>query len=250
MGVKGHPRSTLSIVSSRFVLVHSPLVGPTTWSPVADALTASGHAVTVPSLLGMPAGPPPRWRHGVETVVRQVWQADEPLVLVGHSGAGLLLPAIGHTLGDRIAAYLFVDAALPPPSGEVAAVPRALLDHLKTRAIDGRLPPWSEWWGDGAMAALVPEPAIRERLAAEMPRLPLSYFEEVIAVPNGWEQTASGYLQFSAVYDAEANEAQARGFLIEKMPGGHLQMVVDPVGVAERIVALAVSLGVVREQSS
>jgi hypothetical protein len=35
-----------------FILVHSPLVGPSTWSPVARALEEGGHRVAVPSLLG------------------------------------------------------------------------------------------------------------------------------------------------------------------------------------------------------
>ena len=34
----------------RFVLLHSPLVGPATWRWVAEALRASGHHVAVPDL--------------------------------------------------------------------------------------------------------------------------------------------------------------------------------------------------------
>jgi Integrase core domain len=49
-----------------FVLVHSPLVGPSTWSPVGRELERRGHRAVVPSLLG-PAGAPTRdWRHDVE----------------------------------------------------------------------------------------------------------------------------------------------------------------------------------------
>jgi Integrase core domain len=49
-----------------FVLVHSPVVGPSTRSPVGRELERRGHRAVVPSLLG-PAGAPTRdWRHDVE----------------------------------------------------------------------------------------------------------------------------------------------------------------------------------------
>ena len=44
-----------------FVLVHSPLVGPATWEPVARELAARGHCALVPSLLHVSDGEPPVW---------------------------------------------------------------------------------------------------------------------------------------------------------------------------------------------
>jgi sirohydrochlorin ferrochelatase len=38
-----------------WVLVHSPLVGPTSWSQAADELRRRGRAAVVPSLLGVAA---------------------------------------------------------------------------------------------------------------------------------------------------------------------------------------------------
>ena len=38
-----------------------------------------------------------------------------PLTLVGHSGAGALLPAVTHDTGATVAAAVFVDAILPHP---------------------------------------------------------------------------------------------------------------------------------------
>ncbi len=83
-----------------FVLVHSPSVGPSTWRPVAEHLTAAGHQVLVPSLLHVGAGSPPFWPRIVSAVrdgIRQV-PADNPVVLVAHSNAGLFLPAIRSSL--------------------------------------------------------------------------------------------------------------------------------------------------------
>ncbi|MGH9246305.1 MAG: alpha/beta hydrolase, partial [Acidimicrobiales bacterium] len=76
-----------------FVLVHSPLVGPFTWTLVADELRARGFLVTVPSL--PEERREPYWRHHAEAVAVQAERAARPLVVVGHSGACPLLPAIG-----------------------------------------------------------------------------------------------------------------------------------------------------------
>jgi hypothetical protein len=46
-----------------FVLAHSPLVGPATWSLVVRELERRGRDAAVPSLLGIADAPSPQWRH-------------------------------------------------------------------------------------------------------------------------------------------------------------------------------------------
>jgi hypothetical protein len=46
-----------------FVLIHSPLVGPTSRSPVAHELERRGRLAVVPSLLGVAEAPAPQWWH-------------------------------------------------------------------------------------------------------------------------------------------------------------------------------------------
>lgn len=43
--------------------MHSPLVGPTSWSPVARELERRGRVAVVPSLLGVAEAPEPQWRY-------------------------------------------------------------------------------------------------------------------------------------------------------------------------------------------
>ncbi|HZC13754.1 MAG TPA: hypothetical protein VE270_07020, partial [Thermoleophilaceae bacterium] len=76
---------------STFVLVHSPLVGPFTWSLVADDLRTRGVSVALPTL--PEARRAPYWPLHAEAVAAQVPDAGDPVVLVGHSGACPLLPA-------------------------------------------------------------------------------------------------------------------------------------------------------------
>ena len=189
----------------------------------------------MPSLLGVGDARPPRWCQAVNLVVSSLNEIRDTFVLIGHSGAGALLPVIGKSLHDRVAAYVFVDAILPPTSGEITPDP-SWLAHLRSLAIDGRLPPWSEWWGPEAMRTLVPDDQIRETIEAELPELPLSYFEESIPVPEAWDRVPVGYIRFSESYEAASMEATCRGHVVEEMPGGHLHAVVEPASVARRIV--------------
>ena len=75
-------------------------------------------------------------------------------------------------------------------------------------------------------------------LDADVPRLPIQYFEERIPLPPGWEAKPCAYLQFSDVYGPEADEARRRGWAVERLPGLHLHQLVDPDAVSERIVAM------------
>jgi hypothetical protein len=43
----------------------------------------------------------------------------------------------------------------------------------------------------------------------EQPRLPLSYFEQPIPTPQGWEQLPCGYILFASAYEREAAGARA-----------------------------------------
>ena len=105
---------------SAFVLVHSPLVGPLTWSLVADDLRGRGHDAIAPSLLDASCAEVPYWQRHVSAVVAALdeLRVDQPLVLVAHSGAGPILPSIGQAAGRPVAGYLFVDAALPGRDGQ------------------------------------------------------------------------------------------------------------------------------------
>src|ERR687895_2600520 len=165
-----------------FVLIHSPLVGPTGWLPVADELVRRRREAVVPSLLGVAAARAPQWRHVPDAVRAATAETAAPVVLVGHSGAGLLLPAIADALTVEVAALVFVDSFLPPARGSVRLVPTGLMSQLRALTSDGVLAPWSRWFGEDAMRELVPEERLRAALEEEMPRLPLSYFEASVAL--------------------------------------------------------------------
>src|SRR5438128_1773824 len=128
------------MVEPGFVLVASPFTGPFAWTRVAALLREQGIRVAV---------------YGADEPI------EPPIVLVGHSGAGAHLPAIASRL-PGVERAVFVDALLPHPGRSWAqTVPDAFVARLEALAVDGRLPPWPEWWGEEAMRELVPDDALR-----------------------------------------------------------------------------------------
>lgn len=227
--------------ASTLVLVHSPLVGPTSWLPAARELERRGRAVVVPSLLGVAGATEPQWRHVTDAVRAATSHLHEPIVLAGHSGAGLLLPVIADAVRNEVAALVFVDSFLPPPAGQLELGPPEFMDELRARATDGVLLRWSRWFGADAMRELVPDERLRAELEAEMPHLPLSYFEATVPMPDGWaSRHPCAYLLLSPdPYGPSADEARTNGWPVIAIPGAeHLAIATHPVPVTEAMLDL------------
>jgi pimeloyl-ACP methyl ester carboxylesterase len=201
-----------------FVPIHSPLVGPGTWMPVARELERRGRQVVVPSLLGAAMAPPPRWRYCINAVRAATSSLSNQIVLVGHSGGGLLLPAVMGVVTTAVSRLIFVDSGVPASNGETPLVPPPFLAHLRTLAVNGKLPPWSSWWGDEAMRELVPDQAARAALERELPSLSLSYFEESVPSPAGWDRVPCAYLLLSDAYRDAASDARGEDGGLKRSP--------------------------------
>ncbi|HET9897375.1 MAG TPA: alpha/beta hydrolase family protein [Streptosporangiaceae bacterium] len=217
------------------VLVHSPLVGCGIWEPIARLLAADGYAVAVPDLAGAVRAGPPYHRRLARVIAASA--ADRDVVLVGYSRAGPLLATAGTMLGARARGYVFVDARLPAPGRSwLQTVAPDQVVRLKEMADpQGLLPPWPQWQAGEALAALVPDPALRQQFVAGCPRLPLAMLAEVQPPAPGWPDAACGYLQLSAAYQDEAARARELGWPVRQQPGHHLALLTQPGQVARQI---------------
>ena len=222
-----------------FVLVHSPLVGPSTWAPVAVELERRGRRVVSPSLLGPGGRLPGGWRECVEAVGVRLGPLAEPVVLVGHSGGGLLLPVIADATAQAVRGLIFVDSGIPARAGETVFAPPALLEALGALAADGILPPWSSWFGEEVMGELVPDDALRKGLMEEMPQIPMAFLEQHIPSPAGWDRSPCAYLLLSEAYGDAAAEARGRDWPVEEIEGAqHLHIAVAPRVVTDALLRL------------
>jgi hypothetical protein len=220
-------------VSPTLALLHSPLLGPALWGPVAELLQTRGFDVLA---VPRPAVAPRTPAEVLDWLLRCL-PPQHSYLLIPHSNAGLYVPLLAQE--RDVEGFVFADAILPPPAGLVPVAPPSLLEHLGALADpQGVLPPWTRWWDDADLAPLFPGPAVRAGVEREQHRLPLSYFQQSVAVPAGWSQRPGAYLGFGDTYREEREDAATRGWPVSRLDGEHLHPLVAPSAVADEIQAL------------
>lgn len=224
-----------------WVLVHSPLLGPSFWGPVAALLRGRGQLVFVADMSRA------LLRTGDYSTAQADLVADAVdahiVRLVAHSGAGPILPVIAEQLlcrGVAVSNSVFVDAGLPHPGrSRFEVLPKAAVAHLRSMAVDDRLTPWPLWWSPEELALMVPDVELRTELIADCPQLPLGLFTE--PMPDG-DHVAMGKLGFcrlSDAYDTAAEHAARNGWDVVRLARQHLSAMTDPEPIADAIDQLA-----------
>lgn len=218
-----------------YVLIHSPLVGPSTWKPVANELERRGSIAILPALHDSPDQNQPYWQQHAASVADAL--ADVPnsvsLILVAHSGAGPLLPAIRRSIPNPVHAYIFVDAGIPLHNAtrldlmrmEDAEWANAFQKELEH---GGRFPTWSS----DDLREIIPDNLLRANIVSELRPRRLDFFTERIPVFDGWADAACVYIQFSDSYEWDAERARQAGWATYKVQAGHFHMLVEPQTVA------------------
>lgn len=222
----------------KFVLLHSPLLGPLTWQGVAQSLADRGLAAEAPAWTPLTEVDGGFYASLAKAMARTIEaRGDDPVVLVAHSGAGALAPAMTQALSIPVVGTILVDAILPHPGlSWLDTAPPALREDLTLGSQGGELPSWDAWWPPGALERLVPEPEVRAALLAELGPLPLAYFEE--RAPPGELSGPGGYLQLSGAYEDQAEAARRMGWRARRLQLNHLSPLTAPREVAGMVQAL------------
>jgi hypothetical protein len=121
-------------------------------------------------------------------------------------------------------------------------MPEDLLKQLCAIAVNGLLPPWSEWFGPDVMASLVPDSNKRELIEFELPRIPLSYFYGSVPPVRKWPAGRNGYVLLSDAYLEDAEEARRRGWPVVELLGEHLDLITRATEVAVAVVQASSSI--------
>lgn len=225
-------------MKGHIVLLHSPLLGGLTWQAAAAALRARGESASTlewPVLSTLDGD-------FYRSLARSMADAlgETPAVIVVHSGAGALVPAL-ETAWSRLQGVIFADAILPHPGQSwFDTAPPQLASSLRAGAEFGMLPSWDRWWPPGALERLIPDETLREALIQELSPLPLDYFSE--AAPSANVGVPAAFLRLSGAYDDEARAATRRGWPVVNLPLHHLAMLTHPEAVAGAIASLAAKL--------
>jgi hypothetical protein len=195
--------------------------------------------VIVPTLVDRSSSKKPFWKQHTSSVLQALALIPEsqPVTLVGHSGAGPLLPAIGGSLANPVHAYVFVDASIPRAGA-------SRLDLMKVESMEwaeqfqqelergGRYPNWD--FDD--LREVIPDESLCKLMVAEIRPRGLSFFTESIPVFDTWPDAPCVYVRLSPPYQEPAEQARRLGWRTYDLEAGHFHMLVDPKTVTDMIV--------------
>ena len=227
---------------TRVLLLPSPLLPRLIAVPFLDALGARlWDAQQRDVVVGVAAVPAAATDAGaVLDAFRRSVELERPDLVLTHSNGGRYA-----ALAARGIPVVHVDAALPPEHGDATMAPEGLLDHLDRIADDdGLLPPWTRWWPDEDVAAVVPDAKVLAGIRAQEQRMPVSYFHSRLGAPEGWVGRPQAYLAFGDTYGEETAFALEHGWPTTVLDGAlHLHHLVEPDAVAAAVLDLAAALG-------
>jgi len=223
------------------VLVHSPFLGPASLRPLADALAALGHPAVLLDLRPSVVAPPVHQvLLGAFADAMSEELLDGPVVLIGHSGAGPLLPAFADALEEAVTGLVFVDAGLPTPGRSWRdTAPAERYSHLRSMSRDGQLPRWQRWFSPDPLVELVADEDLRAEIADEAPEVPIAFLKE--ERPEVTWSGAAGYVRLSAAYDDAADGATDLGWPVCRLDSHHLAPATDPEPVAIAVLEVLAS---------
>lgn len=227
----------ISTVPPTLALVHSPLVGPNTWTYLAPALEQLGYSVAYARLQDSRISARHWWHQHAVSIVESLSGLSSPYLFVGHSGAGPLLPLIAERLPLPPSGYIFVDAGiLWEPASRLAmmyAENEAWASEFEAYLRGGgKFPAWT----DVQLQDILPDTEMRQEVIHSLRPKPLDFFTEELPIPAEWDTVPCGYLQLSVTYGFYATAAQAKGWVVEKMDGHHFSMMTHPSEVAEVLI--------------
>ncbi|WP_439887289.1 alpha/beta fold hydrolase [Pseudomonas sp. MBLB4123] len=189
-----------------YILVHGAWTGSWIWQPVRQPLRDRGHEVLCVELPGhgpssSVAAADIRFADYLASIEQAIDSARHPLVLVGHSFAGMLISQAGEDHAERIAGLIYL-CAFMLPSGcsflQASAGVRGsvALDHLQFAA-DGHSVSIAAEHQHRAVAQDVPAAGfaqVQPLLCAE-PTAPLAH---ELRLSSRWAELPRAYLECTA----------------------------------------------------
>ncbi|MDR2998040.1 MAG: alpha/beta hydrolase [Microbacterium sp.] len=109
------------------ILVPGLWLDASSWDPVLHALKTAGHQPFAMTMPGVGARASESAEIGmadwVDAVVARIDEADEPVILVGHSGGGNVVWGAADARPERVRRVVLVDTVPPYPGGSISEFP-------------------------------------------------------------------------------------------------------------------------------
>jgi pimeloyl-ACP methyl ester carboxylesterase len=235
------------------VLVHGAWQGEWCWERVVPLLERAGHDVRTPTLTGCGVraaelGPQTTLDTHVAEIASLVGDLGGPVLLVGHSYAGMVVSAVADAMADRLAGLVFLDAFYPyDGESALSLMPPPFQDRFRSLAADQgdgwRLPA-----NDGLLDVWgLHDPADRQWVRERLSDWSLPCFETPVRLPTGGRgrvlrtHVAGAGEQYPAraAFAPFAARARDDGARVVELPTGHDMMVEAPDDVAKLLLEAA-----------
>jgi pimeloyl-ACP methyl ester carboxylesterase len=236
---------------STFVLVHGAWQSIGTWDLLTPLLEKHGHRVIAPVLSGLGTdharlSRDTSLRQHVEDVAREVARSPEPVILVGHSYAGMIISGVAELHPSRVSRLGFLDAFIPDDGQSVLdLLPPATGTYFRGVAQQHgegwRLPGGEsqlDLWGLAPGAA-------RDFVRARLSDFSLRCFEEPLPLTANQKAripavfvaaVAEGY-PAKPFFEPFARKARAAGWKVAEVKTGHDCHVERPEEVANLLLS-------------
>lgn len=236
---------------SMFILVHGAWQSNGTWDLLAPLLEKRGHTVLAPVLSGLGTdqgrlSPDTALRQHIEDVARELSKSPEPVILVGHSYAGMIISGVVETNPTQVKHLVYLDAFIPEDGQcSLDLLPQEIGTYFRGVAEehgDG----WRLPGGEGQLDLWGLKPGeARDFVRARLCDFSLRCFEQPLPLPaNRKAGTPATFVSCVAEgYPAKtffvpfAAKARASGWNVVEVETGHDCHVEHPQEVAEILLA-------------
>ncbi|WP_454761775.1 alpha/beta fold hydrolase [Caulobacter segnis] len=230
------------------VLVHGAFANAPVWGHVAARLRAAGHEVVAVDLPGRPGAPMEPGKVTLDlhrdAVIDAVRALGRPVVLVGHSFAGIVAAAAAEQAPESIKTLVFVAAYLPRNGDSLVSLaqqdpdakigPQLRIDHEKAIAVVDYAARAELFANDGpeGLKAKLPDLILDEPLAPLA--TPVSVTDDRFGqVDKVYVRTALDQVISPAFQDKMLADTPVRSTVT--LQTGHLPFLTDPDGLAKAI---------------
>ena len=240
-----------------FVFIHGAWAGSWVWDALKLELEAAGHRVLALDMPGNPQHPAAPDAISMAGCMAHIASAcaeiDGPLLLVGHSGGGVIVTQAAEMLAERVVGVAYLAGMMLPSGLGFAELSNSLLATNPEAA--GIWPHLV--WAEDRQSSEVPPEAVCEVFLQDLPRdQAMAAAQRFCSQPEGTRAlvanwTAERFGRLPRLY-VEATEdrsvvlaaqrkmqALVPGAQVVSLPCGHVPQVVQTAAVAEALLAFA-----------
>ncbi|WP_114969412.1 alpha/beta fold hydrolase [Rhodoferax ferrireducens] len=240
--------NTMAAEKPEIVLVHGAFADASVWQGVTAKLKADGYQVTTINMPGRPSAPQAPDQVSLDlyktTVLKALEKSTKPVVLVGHSFAGITISAVAEAAPEKVKTLVYVAAYLPRNGESLLSLaqqdpdakigPHLQINKEKGMAVVEYAARADLFANDGPaqLRAVLPDLIVDEPLAPLATPVPLSA-DRFGKVDKAYVHTTLDQVISPALQTTMVTATPVR--FEATLKTGHLPFLINPNGLAEAI---------------